>query len=87
MAHVDPDALTDPERVFIAASLRKALRVEELLTGEGVDYVVQVEVFARSLLGRARHGAVFYVSGGQAAWCRSRLTSAGFGRGVVDEGD
>jgi hypothetical protein len=85
MAHVDPEALTDPERVFIAPSLRKALQVEELLTGEGVDYVVQVEVFARSLLGRARHGAVFYVSGAQAAWCRARLTAAGFGRGVVEE--
>jgi hypothetical protein len=32
-------------------------------------------------------GAAFYVTSGQAAYCRQELTVAGLGRGVVDEQD
>lgn len=85
MTAVDPDQLRDPERIFVARSLRLALRVEEWLTTAGVDYTVQVESVGRSLLFRTeRMGAVFYVNGGQAAYCREQLTAAGFGNGVVE---
>jgi hypothetical protein len=85
MARVEPEQLRDPERIFIARSLRVSLRVEERLTMMGVDYTVQVEPVGRSLLfGTDRMGAVFYVNAGQAFYCREHLTAAGFGSGVVE---
>lgn len=85
MASVEPEQLRDPERIFIARSLRLALRVEEWLTNCGIDYSVQAEPVGRSLLfGTDRMGAVFYVTAGQAVYCREQLTAAGFGRGVVE---
>lgn len=84
MAHIEPEELVDPERIFIAGSLREARRVEELLTTAGVDYVVQVEPFTTSVLFSPRNGAVFYVTAGQAAYCRSQLMAARLDRGVVE---
>ena len=84
MARIDPEQLRDPERIFIARSLRLALRVEERLTMTGVDYTVQVESVGRSLLfGTDRMGAAFYVTSGQAAYCRQQLAAAGFAGGLV----
>jgi hypothetical protein len=85
MARVEPEQLRDPERIFIAKSLRLALRVEEWLTTAGVDYTVQTESVGRSLLfGTDRMGAVFYVTSGQAVYCREQFTAAGLGSGVVE---
>ena len=85
MASVEPEQIRDPERIFIARSLRLAQRVEEWLTTAGVDYAVQVEPVGRSLLfGTDRMGAVFYVNAGQAVYCREQLIAAGFGRDVVE---
>ena len=87
MPRMEPDELSSPERVFVSASLRLAQKAEEVLTGNGVNYAVQVEESGRSFLfGSPTHAAVFYVSSGQAAYCRSQLTGAGLGRGVVGEG-
>jgi hypothetical protein len=84
MARIDAEDLREPERIYIAGSLRIALEVEEWLTVAGVDYVVQVEPYGRSLLFNSlRMGAAFYVASGQAAYCRERLMAAGLGRGVV----
>jgi hypothetical protein len=84
VAHVDPEDLPDLERIFIARTIRQARKAEELLTATGVDYVVQVEPYGRSLLfGTIRHGAAFYVAAAQAPHCRERLIGAGFGKGVV----
>jgi hypothetical protein len=85
MARVEPEALTEPERIYIAGTLRMALRIEEWLTMAGVDYAVQVEPYGRSLLFNSlRMGAAFYVRSAQATYCREQLTAAGFGRGVVE---
>jgi hypothetical protein len=85
MARIEPEALDDPERIYIASSLRVALDIEEWLTRAGVDYAVQVEPYGRSLLFNSlRMGAAFYVRSGQAAYCRERLLAAGFGGGVVE---
>ena len=85
MARIEPDDLPDAERIFMAGSLRVAQRVEEWLTTAGVNYVVQVEPLGRSLFfGSIRMGAAFYVTAGQAAYCRQQLTAAGFGGGVVE---
>ena len=89
MTRVEPDALEHHAltKVFIAARLKEARRVEELLTGHGVNYVVKVEPFIGGFLSalRPRQGAVFYVQEAQASFCRDRLTAAGLDRGVVVE--
>ena len=88
MGRIEPDDLGDPERIFIAASVRVARRVEEWLTTAGVNYVVQVEPFGRSaVFNTVRNGAAFYVTAGQAAYCREQLTATGLGGGVVEEQD
>lgn len=88
MARVEPEQVRDPERIVIARSLRLSLRVEEWLTMTGVDYAVQVEPVGRSLLfGTNRMGAVFYVTAGQAVYCRERLTAAGLGSAVVESAE
>ena len=88
MGRIEPDELRDPERIFVAGSVRVARRVEEWLTSVGVDYVVQVEAFGRSaVFNTVRNGAAFYVTSGQAAYCREQLTATGVGGGVVEEQD
>ena len=87
MAHVDPEALAhhELERVYIAGKLAEAKAVEELLTGNGVDYVVQVEPYRASILFGPRNGAAFYVADSQAEFCREQLVAAGFHRGLLEE--
>jgi hypothetical protein len=86
MARLEPEAFADREleRVFIAASLAEALRVESVLGRCGVDYVVQVEILGRTLFGSERLGAAFYVVDGQASYCRLQLAAAGFAPGRID---
>ena len=84
MARIEAEHLRDPERIYIAAAVRVARRVEEWLTSAGVDYVVQVEPFARTFLfGTVRMGAVFYVTSERASYCREQLAACGLGGGVV----
>lgn len=79
---LEDEAIEDGERVYVAASLREARRVEEALTGHGIEYAVEVEELGRStLFGSLRHGAAFYVRPSQAEYCRTML--AALGRGVV----
>lgn len=87
MAHVDPDALAnhDLARVYIAGTLSEAQQVETLLTGNGVDYVVEVEPYRASILFGPRNGAAFYVTAGQAAFCRQQLAAAGLERGLLED--
>jgi hypothetical protein len=86
MARIDGEDLQDPERIYLASSVRVARQVEEWLTVAGVNYAVQVEPFGRSLLfGTLRMGAAFYVTAGQAVHCRERLIAGGLGGGVVED--
>jgi hypothetical protein len=88
MARVEAEVLGDRElaRVYLAATIAEALRVEELLTDRGVDYVVQAEPYGRSLFGSLRVGAVFYVEPAQAGYCGAQFAAAGLARGIlVDE--
>lgn len=88
MAHIDAEMLTKPEAVALARTLRQARTIEQLLTDAGVDYAVEVEEYGRSFLfGTPRHGAVFYVSSTQAAYCRTRLVDARLGKAVIDADD
>jgi hypothetical protein len=84
MARIDPEALSDPEQVYLAAALGEARRIEALLTARGLDYATRVEALGRStLFGSIRHAAGFYVDAAQAEYCRTALVQAGFSNGVV----
>ena len=84
MARIEPDALQDPEQVYLAATLGEARRVEVLLTSRGVTYATQVETLGRSaLFGSLRYGAGFYVNAGQAEYSRNALAQGGFSAGIV----
>jgi hypothetical protein len=88
MPRIEPDALTDPEQVYLAATLREALRIEAVLTERGVNYATQVEVLGRTTLLRSlRHGAAFYVTAAQAEYCRHALAQAGFSSGIVHDAE
>jgi hypothetical protein len=81
---VHAEALADDtSRVYIAARLGEAQRVEAVLTEDGTDYVVSVELFRAGLLSRPHHGAVFYVPASRADRCRELLVATGLTRGLV----
>ena len=87
MPRVEPTALEnhDLARVYIAGTLREAKDIEDLFTGNGINYVVQVEPYRASILFGPRNGAAFYVTEEQATFCRAQLAAAGFHRGLLDE--
>jgi hypothetical protein len=87
MARLKPDVLPAGTltRVFIALTLADAKSAEEVLTLNGIDYVVTVEDLARTLFGSPRNVAVFEVAAADATRCAEILTNAGFGAGVVTE--
>jgi len=52
----------DPRLIYIAKTLRDALRLEGLLTEAGVDYGVEGDTYIGGVVfRRARTGAFFYV--------------------------
>ena len=88
MARIEPDALPDPEQVYLAGTLAEARTIEPLLTARGVDYATQVEVLGRTTLLRSlRHGVGFYVTAAQAEYCRHALAEAGFSSGIIQDAE
>ena len=66
------------ELVYIAKRLRDALRLEEALTGSGIDYAVQTEKYVGGLIFRSeRVGAFFYVDPSTADPARSVVSHIG----------
>ena len=54
--------------LYVAQKLKHALRLEQLLTDAGLDYLVESDEYAVGLLfRRVRVGAFFYVAPDQAA--------------------
>jgi len=72
-------------RVFLAATVSEARRVEGVLDGHGVDYCVRVEPCGRTLFGSTRQGAAFFVDEAQAESCDDALARAGLSAGTVRE--
>jgi len=75
------------EPIYMAATLREAKRVEEVLTRQGVEYAVKIEPFVRYLLlliPRRYSGATFYVFSGQSSFCRRALAGAGLSAGLIN---
>ncbi len=87
MARLDSEAFLDKEvsRVYIAASVAEAERVEKALTDEGFEFMVEIEPFTKAVLGifpQEYSGAAFYVLSGQAAPARKILSAAGLRAGL-----
>jgi hypothetical protein len=60
----EPDFFGDDELslVYVAKKLREALRLEQLLTDAGVDYLVEPDKYSGGIIFRSeRIGAFFYV--------------------------
>jgi hypothetical protein len=60
----EPDFFGDDELslVYVAKKLREALRLEQLLTEAGVDYLVEPDKYSGGIIFRSeRIGAFFYV--------------------------
>jgi hypothetical protein len=65
--------------VYLARALRDALKLEELLTAGGVDYLVETGTYSSGfLIRRELTGAYFYVSPSDEARTRELLTANGF---------
>jgi len=92
MARVDDDVIPEAEGtlVFIAANVREARRVEDLLTARGVDYCLSFETYLRAglfaFLGSAEQtGVGFTVATERAESTRGLLRENGLRTGIVDD--
>ncbi|HXG35246.1 MAG TPA: hypothetical protein VNJ11_17920 [Bryobacteraceae bacterium] len=77
----EPEFLDDCDAVliYIARRLSEALKLEELLTTAGVDYVVEVDHYVGGFLfRRARAGAFFYVHPDAATIARDLMARHGW---------
>jgi hypothetical protein len=65
--------------VYLARALRDALKLEELLTASGVDYVVETGTYTSGfLIRRELTGAYFYVNPADEPRARDLLLANGF---------
>ena len=67
------------ELVFVAKRLKEALRLEEVFTQAGFDYLVEPDRYSGGVIFRTeRVGAFFYVTPESAPAAREIMTNAGF---------
>lgn len=90
MAIVDWEEFTDKDvaRVYLAGRLREAKAVENTLSGNGIDYAVDIEPFKTYLFGilpRKHKGVAFYVLKLRAEHSRQVLQDAGLMKGLILE--
>ncbi len=90
MSRIDIEDLSKDEReitrIFIASSLAEAQGVEEILTGHGIEYAVNIEKYVRlGLFPSEIPGVGFYVLSGQGSFCRDLLRREGFLSGIIEE--
>jgi hypothetical protein len=77
----DPEFFGDAELdlIYIAKKLKDALRVEELFTDSGVDYLVETETYTGGVMFRTeRVGAFFYIAPGAREAVAPILAGDGF---------
>jgi len=77
----EPDFFDDQELILIymAKKLKEALRLEELLTGAGLDYLVEPDKYTGGVIFRSeRIGAFFYVAPENEGAARDVMHRAGF---------
>ncbi len=74
------------ELVFIAKKLKEALRFEALLTGCGLDYLVETDRYVGGILFRTeRTGAFFYVEASSRAAAVAAALKNGFRPTPIEE--
>lgn len=77
----DPDHFEGQELalVYVAKKLKDALRLEEVLTGAGLDYLVEPDTYKGGVLFMSeRVGAFFYVVPADDPAARAAMQRAGF---------
>ena len=77
----DPEHFGERELplLFIAKKLKEALAVEELLTGAGIDYMVEPDTYRGGIIfASERVGAFFYVAPENAAAARQALRAGNY---------
>jgi hypothetical protein len=89
MAHVSMEAFqegTEIVRVYLAATLRESHAVEDVLSGVGVDFAVEVEAFASPTalgLSSTRRAAGFWIRDADLDHATTALERAGHVAGLV----
>ena len=76
----EPDHFGDQELslLYVAKRLKEALRLEELLTAAGIEYLVETDKYSGGVIFRSeRVGAFFYVAPGSDSVARETLARAG----------
>ena len=77
----EPDFFGDQELalIFVAKRLKEALRLEQLLTGAGVDYLVEPDKYTGGVIFRSeRVGAFFYIAPASDGAVRETMRQGGF---------
>lgn len=65
--------------VYIAKRLKEALAIEKLFTDNGLEYVVEPDIYTGGIIFRAeRTGAFFYVAPENEAIAKNLLTGADY---------
>ena len=83
---IDPSADPALRRVYIAAGLREARRVEGVLSNSSIEYTVALEEYTTPtvFLYGIYTGASFYVASEQAPQAREVLRKVGLSAGIDD---
>jgi hypothetical protein len=89
MARLDIEDFEGQEinRIYLAAGLKEAKRVEDILTEGGIAYAVVVERYRKIVLGILPfdlQGAGFFVRSADARLARSSLIAAGLKVGLQE---
>jgi hypothetical protein len=77
----EPDYFGEQELdlVYVAKRLKEALRLEQVFTEAGLDYLVEPDRYSGGVIFRTeRVGAFFYVAPDSASTAREVMTNAGF---------
>ena len=70
---------TDLPLVYIAKRLNESLKIEDLLTEKGLDFLVEPDTYRGGLIFQTeRVGAFFYVAPEREAEARAALAEAGY---------
>ncbi|MCU1337063.1 MAG: hypothetical protein JWO19_2644 [Bryobacterales bacterium] len=77
----EPDHFGEQELalIYIAKRLKDALRLENVLTDAGLDYLVEPDKYSGGIIFQSeRVGAFFYVAPGDEVAAKETLTRSGF---------
>lgn len=74
--------------IYIGKKLKQALRLEEALTAEGIDFAVEVDYYSGGVIFRsARAGAFFYVRPSDRVRALAAVRALGFDPVLTAEAD